>query len=133
MAPTGALSTCWPFQEFVMSPNRLHLWLFILALLVVASFPAGQSLAQEPNLEALWSDLADADAGKAYRAIWAMALAPEKTVPFLKDRLRAATSDRKQIDKLVRELGNETFAVREKAIAELELLSGAPEETLKKP
>jgi RNA polymerase sigma factor (sigma-70 family) len=38
-------------------------------------------------LAALWNDLASADAGRAYRAIAALAAAPQQTVPFLKERL----------------------------------------------
>jgi WD40 repeat protein len=87
--------------------------------------------AQEPNLETLWADLADTDAGKAYRAIWALALTPEKAVPFLKARLQPASGDRKQIDKLIRDLESQVFAVRDKAAADLERLSDAAEEALR--
>lgn len=104
---------------------------FQIGLFILLLLPPRRCEAQEPNLEALWADLAEADASKAYRAIWALALKPEKMVPFLKARLQPASGDRKEIDKLIRDLGSEIFANREKAIGELERLSDAAEEALK--
>jgi hypothetical protein len=104
---------------------------FLIGLFMLLLLPARRCEAQEPNLDAIWADLAETDASKAYRAIWALALAPEKTVPFLKARLQPASGDRKQIDKLIRDLESEVFANREKAVGELERLSDAAEEALK--
>src|SRR5205823_5761692 len=42
------------------------------------------------QLQALWDDLAGADAAKAYRAIWALAAAAEQAVPFFEKHLRPA-------------------------------------------
>ncbi|HYT95206.1 MAG TPA: hypothetical protein VEL76_41195, partial [Gemmataceae bacterium] len=103
----------------------------LVALLSVLVVLGLRSEAQEPNLETLWADLADQDAAKAYRAIWALALTPEKTVPFLKARLSPVSGDRQQIDQLVRDLDKKAFAVREKAMAELGRLSDAAEAALK--
>jgi hypothetical protein len=44
------------------------------------------------ELEGLWADLAFADAGRAYRAIWALAGAAGQAVPFLEARLRPAAA-----------------------------------------
>jgi WD40 repeat protein len=89
------------------------------------------SRAQEVDLENLWTDLADQDAAKAYRAIGALALTPVRAVPFLHARLKPVVGDRKQIDKLIRALDDELFPVREKAIEELERWSDGAEEALK--
>ncbi len=76
------------------------------------------------QLHALWDDLIDADAGRAYRALWQMALAPKKALPFLAERLQPAVAvdqaQRKQVDRLLADLNSDRFAVRRQADAELE-------------
>src|SRR5262249_49074741 len=37
----------------------------------------------DPELEALWSDLAGEDAAKAYRSAWGLAAAPKQALPLL--------------------------------------------------
>jgi RNA polymerase sigma factor (sigma-70 family) len=66
-----------------------------------------------------WAALAGDDAPRAWRAIPALAAAPE-TMMFLKDRLRPAAVDRKHILALVAVLDSDEFTVREKAVTELE-------------
>ena len=44
------------------------------------------------ELEALWNDLAAADAERAYRAIWTLAASAEQAVPLLEARLRPAAA-----------------------------------------
>ena len=41
-----------------------------------------------PDLDRLWSDLGDADAGKAYAALWTLVDARERTLPYLRERLQ---------------------------------------------
>jgi hypothetical protein len=90
------------------------------------------------QLEALFADLGGADAEKAYRAVWALAAAPREALPFLKDNAKPPTTaalDR--IPKLIKELDDESFEVRENASAELERLGTlavpALREALKSP
>jgi WD40 repeat protein len=65
------------------------------------------------DLEQLWTDLANDDAGKAHRAVWTLAAVPAKAVPFLKDHLRPASPvDAKQVQRLIGDLDSEQFAVR---------------------
>lgn len=45
---------------------------------------------QETDLERLWSDLAKADAAAGHKAVWALTAEPERAVPLLKARLKAA-------------------------------------------
>src|SRR5207245_2097822 len=58
----------------------------------LAELPGPPSpLARELNqkdLASYWGDLMDADASKAYQAIWKLAEAPEPTLTFMKERLR---------------------------------------------
>jgi RNA polymerase sigma factor (sigma-70 family) len=71
------------------------------------------------ELDALWGRLADADAGKAYQALVALAGAPRRAVPYLKGRLKPAAAVARRIARLIAELDDDAFAVRERASAEL--------------
>ncbi|MBI1917075.1 MAG: PD40 domain-containing protein [Planctomycetes bacterium] len=86
----------------------------------------GQAVPGPKEIEALWDELAGADAARAYRAIWALTAAPAQAVPFLSKRLRPAatlTSPQAQrVQQLVRDLDNRRFSVREKATRELAAL-----------
>jgi hypothetical protein len=93
--------------------------------LVPASGAAG-SPAQGPAEEevaAWWADLAGADAGRAYAAIWRLADVPGASVPFLRRRLRPVTDAQgKEIRQHIADLDSDTFAVRDKAFRRLENL-----------
>jgi RNA polymerase sigma factor (sigma-70 family) len=72
------------------------------------------------ELRSAWEDLGG-DAGKAYRAIGALAAAPEQAAPFLAERVRpAAAPEAKRVAKLLADLDDERFEVREQASRELE-------------
>jgi RNA polymerase sigma factor (sigma-70 family) len=73
---------------------------------------------------ALWQDLADRDAGRAYRAITRLAAAPEQLVPLLQAHLKPARPvDGLRVAALIRDLEDRRFAVRAKAAQDLELLA----------
>jgi WD40 repeat protein len=75
------------------------------------------------DLDGLWKDLADDDAGKAFKAIAAMTTAPAETAQFLKAQLKpVAPVDQKVLEKLMDDLNSEKYVVREKANVELEKL-----------
>jgi WD40 repeat protein len=83
-----------------------------------------KKIALEPDrLDAMWVSLKDADGAKAYAAILALAGDPDHTVSFLSDRVKPIqVADTKLVAKLVTDLGDRSFAVREKARNELERL-----------
>src|SRR5262249_35667752 len=88
--------------------------------------------AETPNVDRLWSDLADGDAPKAYRAIWAMAATPEKTLALVRSRLGPAPPrTTARIRRLVADLDHKQFARREAAVAELAKLGDAAEPALR--
>jgi hypothetical protein len=85
------------------------------------------------KLNGLWTDLADADAARAYRAEQALFGAGERAVALLKERLRpAAAADAKRIDRLLGDLDSDDFALREKATKELDELGDSAEPALRK-
>jgi len=68
----------------------------------------------------LWTDLAADDAHTGYRAIWTLAAAREKAVGMLKERLQPTpASDLQRAQKLIDQLNDEQFVVREAACKEL--------------
>jgi hypothetical protein len=85
------------------------------------------------SIEGHWSDLADRDAAKAYRAIWALTKTPKETVTYIAAQLKpAAIPDPRRLERLIDDLNSKTFAVREKAQEELIKLGGLAESALTK-
>jgi RNA polymerase sigma factor (sigma-70 family) len=73
-----------------------------------------------PKLAALWADLADGDAVKAYQAVREFSAARKEGISFLRGRLKPVPpADRERFARLLADLDSDTFAVREKAAAEL--------------
>jgi RNA polymerase sigma factor (sigma-70 family) len=84
------------------------------------------------ELDALWADLAGADAARAYRAIWALAGAPPQAVALLGNRLRPITAaDPKRVGPLLADLDSPRFAVRRRAERELAKLGDSAEPALR--
>ena len=86
------------------------------------------------QLETLWHDLGGTDVPKAYRAVRALSAVPKQSVPFLKDRLRppVVVAVYERIPKLIADLDDENFEVREKAAKELEQIGQATHPALRK-
>jgi RNA polymerase sigma factor (sigma-70 family) len=87
------------------------------------------------RLQALWADLTGRDAGRAYRAIWQMALAPKQALPFLAVRLRPVAplegARQQQVERLLADLDNELFTVRQQAERDLENMGPQVEPALR--
>jgi hypothetical protein len=89
--------------------------------------PGRASSLGEAELQKRWEDLAG-HAGDAYAALWDLVACPEVSVPFLARRLSPAKDpDPAQLDKRVKELGSENFAIRNKAALELQALGESAE------
>jgi hypothetical protein len=66
--------------------------------------------------EALWADLAGADAARAHAAVWRLADDPRESVPFLKGRLRPVTPAAPAVVRsLLDDLDSDRFQAREAA------------------
>jgi WD40 repeat protein len=81
------------------------------------------------QVRACWDDLRCDDARKAYRAVGLLATAPKEAVPFLRARVRPAAplpgDGQKLLDRLLRDLDDDRFDVREQAGMELTRLGEA--------
>jgi RNA polymerase sigma factor (sigma-70 family) len=85
------------------------------------------------QMESLWADLAGADAVRAYRAIRTLAAAPKPSVAFLQKHLRPVEpADAKQVAHLLADLDSDEFAVRDKAMQQLEKLGESAATELRK-
>jgi hypothetical protein len=85
------------------------------------------------NLRVLWTALGEEDAAKAYQAIWTLTAMPNQTVSFLEKQLRpAAPVTAERLAQLIADLEHETFAVRQRAFAELAQLDRLAEPVLRK-
>jgi WD40 repeat protein len=86
--------------------------------------PDGESLLAALKAEeatALWQTLADGDAARANRALAGLAAAPVHAVPLIKERFRTAWKklDDVQIARLIADLDDDAFKVRERATRQL--------------
>jgi WD40 repeat protein len=84
------------------------------------------------DLERMWETLADEDAGKAAPVIGALAQAPGRAEPFLREVLgKMAAGDGPKIRQLIADLDSAKFAVREKATDALARLGKRAEPALR--
>jgi RNA polymerase sigma factor (sigma-70 family) len=84
------------------------------------------------EVRSAWDDLAG-EAARAYRAVGALAAAPDQAVPFLAERVKpAAGPDPKRVAALLAGLDSERFANREEATRELEELGGLVEPAVRR-
>jgi hypothetical protein len=75
------------------------------------------------ELQALWTDLARADAAAAHRAIWTLTAGAKDSVPFIQEHLRPISpADGRIVARLVADLDNDRFATRQEATEQLEKL-----------
>src|SRR5262249_40578661 len=90
-----------------------------------AAGPKGQPLTAQ-ELEAAWTDLADAAAAPAYQALRRLEAARQQAVPYLRQRVRpVAVVDEQRLARLIADLDSDTFTVRSRAASELEKLGSA--------
>ena len=93
----------------------------------------GQGVTALNDLAKLWETLASLHAGKAYPAIWSLIATPQRTVPFIKERLHPVEAPTTaEIQQLVDRLDDAQFKEREKATAALEELRQQAEPALRR-
>lgn len=86
--------------------------------------PEPVTRADSKEVEGWWTDLIDGDGKKVQGAIAALVAAPGPALGLLKERLRPMNTDRspERVRRLIDELDDAKFAVRERATQELENL-----------
>jgi WD40 repeat protein len=93
---------------------------------------AGPPLDAE-SLRRLWDTLQGDDARSAFQAQASLAASPRQSIPFMMDQLPPARSaGTKRVEKLIADLENEEFSVRDKVAKELAKMAEQIEPLLKK-
>jgi WD40 repeat protein len=102
-----------------------------VAALTTGQMPeVGKLTAKE--LDALYDDLKSADGAKAYVAVTRLAASGKESTPFLKERLKGEPGpDEQRIARLIADLDDDSFDVRERASAALERLGTKAEAALR--
>jgi hypothetical protein len=86
----------------------------------------------ETDLQILWRALAGDDAESADRAVCTLAAIAEQSVPFLERHVRPArVAEAERMTRLIADLDNDAFAVRERAMRELAGLGEQAETALR--
>jgi RNA polymerase sigma factor (sigma-70 family) len=75
----------------------------------------GEAPTRLERLEALWNDLASTDDARVTRALLAFTARPGESTRFLKDRLKPVKADPQQLKKLIAQLDDDDYPVREAA------------------
>jgi hypothetical protein len=93
--------------------------------------PTSPAHLKEKELALFWDNLADPDAGRAYRARWLLAGSPEQAVSLLRKRLPTVPlPDKARIKRLLTRLGSPRYRTRKKATQELEKIGELAEPAL---
>jgi WD40 repeat protein len=129
----GRVEGCYAFVEsLAFSPDGKRLALAgqgntalvcDVSALTAGKLPQATTKPTAKELDVVWADLNGADGAKAFRAIAYLADFPEESVPFLRERLKEfGDPEEKRIGKLIADLDDKSFEVRQKASATLESL-----------
>jgi RNA polymerase sigma factor (sigma-70 family) len=119
-------------RVMVTSLSLLALEVYYRDELLFAANPA--RLRTDKEVEAAWSDLAGADPIKARRSVWALARSPREALSVLDKSLTPPAppaADAKKLARLIADLDDDRFDVRESATKELEKLGKAAEPALR--
>jgi hypothetical protein len=91
----------------------------------VGGRPAPSTPLAADQLPRLWEQLADADAAKAHRALWALVAGSRQALPFLAEQVKPVPPPDARTTALISQLESDQFAVRQKASEALEELGEA--------
>src|SRR5262249_5345422 len=81
------------------------------------------TLLASSDLKKLWGHLGEEDGPQAYQAVWDLTNCPRESVPFLqKLLLPVPAANAQRIDRLIGQLDDQRFQLRQEAASELERL-----------
>jgi hypothetical protein len=90
----------------------------------------------EAELIDAWQALSHQDRGQVQAALWSLVVASDRSLPFLRERLRPVArvdrGDPKELERLIGDLDSDDFDVREKASADLAAFGDLAEPALRK-
>jgi WD40 repeat protein len=111
----GSLASCLAFTPDGRNLATGHADGTILIWNLELPIPKSVRLTTE-EIASLWSTLQDADAAKAWQAVWRLTDAPDDSVPFLRNSLKPVPGAPKDVtDPLLADLGSDVFVKREAA------------------
>lgn len=119
VSPDGSLLACGATDTNVV---------LLLSLAPRNTDPAKRGAAEDEDMERWWHALAQADAGEAYRAAWLLAEQKNRAVAFLDGRIAPTPRseiDGKLVSRLIHELDDDSFDVRDRATHELQRIGPA--------
>jgi RNA polymerase sigma factor (sigma-70 family) len=130
----------WPITGEPLGPAGGRLMVTSLTLLTLECYyrddlVLAMAARSTKNVEPakVWADLLSDDPFTLRRGLWLLAAVSKDSVPFLAEALRPPPPvDEKRVARLVADLDDERFEVREKAQAELAKLGAAAEPALRK-
>jgi hypothetical protein len=95
--------------------------LFVSALADLRDFQAKPVKLSAKQLDELWGELANADTGRGYQAVWTLIGGGKDAVAYLNNKVKPAEAARVPPDlaRWIKELDDDSFAVREKASQQL--------------
>jgi hypothetical protein len=99
---------------------------------LLAKRPRGSALSTH-DLDRLWEELGSSDAARAAASIARLTAAPAQAVPLLRARMRPISAPAaRRMDRLLTDLDDSQFDVRERAAAELEKMGDLAEMALRR-
>jgi WD40 repeat protein len=125
--PVRALAFAPDGRRLLSAGNDMQAILWSLAP------PSPKAILTDKDLDRLWGELAGDNPEAAYRAAWALASAPDKALPLLKERLKPLPApDLARVPRLLADLDDNEFEVREAAYRQLRALGRLAEAPLRK-
>jgi hypothetical protein len=96
-------------------------------------FQGGEAIPAR-KLDRYWAGLASRNPRQAYPAVWGLGMAPKQAIPLFIDKLTpiALLMDKNHVAKLITELDDDKFSVREKAGQDLEKMGSLVDPILRK-
>lgn len=128
-----------PGDQLTPIMGRLGQTCLALLILEIYYWPEAPLAEQPPaqlnaaELAVYWDALADDQTVNARYAMWVLVETPGRTIPFVRERLQPVTTRaaQEQVARLLKNLDDDRFTVREKASAELETLGEMIEKDLR--
>ena len=127
---TGTYASCMAFTPDGrrLATGHTDGTILLWELDLPAAQPARLS-AQE--IEVLWADLQDADAARAWRAVWRLAESPDEAVPYVRGKVKPYVGAPADVTgPLLADLGSDVFTKREAASKRLKDLGHQAEPAL---